>query len=69
MTFFLDLVTPCLTRGKDATREVTMYGNSTTSIIINLRTMECVVEREWRTIDHSGDFARTVFVDAEDDDD
>ena len=51
--FLLALVMPCSTRGKDVTKEVTTYHSMITSIIIN----------------HSGDFAHTVFIDPEDDGD
>ena len=56
----------------DATHEVTMYSNTTAPIVIDLRTVECVVGRvqrgnEWGIIDRSGEFARTVFVDPVDD--
>ena len=69
--FLLALVTPCSTRGKDATRDVTTYEDMTRPVIINIQTIECVVGRVqrgnmWGIIDRSGDFARTVFVDPED---
>ena len=61
-------MTPCSTGGKDATRELTTYTETTAQVVIDLRTVECVVGRvrrgnEWGIIDRSGDFARTVFVD------
>ena len=66
--YLLALVTPCSTGGKDATRELTTYTETTAQVVIDLRTVECVVGRvrrgnEWGIIDRSGDFARTVFVD------
>ena len=72
--FLLALVMPCSTRGKDVTKEVTTYHSMMTSIIINLRVVECVVGHmkhgnDWGIIDRSGDFACTVFVDPEDDGD
>ena len=68
----LALVEPCSTGGKDATRGLAIYEAMTAPIIIDLRTVECVVGRvkrgnEWGIIDRSGDFARTVFVDPIDD--
>jgi hypothetical protein len=71
--YLLALVEPCSTGGKDATRELTTYEATTAPIIIDLRTIECVVGRvrrgnEWGIIDRSGDFARTVFVDPGDND-
>jgi hypothetical protein len=68
--FLLAVVRPCLTGGKDATREVTMYAATTVPVVIDIRTVENVVGRvrrgnEWGIVDRSGDFARTVFVDPE----
>jgi hypothetical protein len=65
----LALVTPCSTGGQDATKVVTMYSVTTAPIVVDLRTVECVVGRvkrgnEWGIVDRSGDYARTVFVDA-----
>ena len=71
--FLLALVTPCSTRGKDATRDVTTYEEMTRPVIIDIRTIECVVGRvqrgnTWGIIDRSGDITCTVFVDPEDGD-
>ena len=66
--FLLALIEPCSTQGRDATRELTTYMATTAQIVIDLRTIEwCVVGRgnEWGIVDRSGDFARTVFVDPE----
>lgn len=56
-------------QGIDVTRELTTYETTTTPIVFDVRTIECVVGRvrrgsEWRIVDRSGDFARTVFVDS-----
>ncbi|KAF8512114.1 hypothetical protein JB92DRAFT_2830908 [Gautieria morchelliformis] len=65
------VVQPCSTGGKDATSEVTTYTETRVSVVINLRTMECVIGsvkrggNEWGIVDRSGDFARAVFVDPE----
>ncbi|KAF8513753.1 hypothetical protein JB92DRAFT_2921698 [Gautieria morchelliformis] len=64
----LALVMPCSTGSRDATKVVTTYSLTTAPIVIDLRTVECVVGRvrrgnEWGIVDRSGDYARTVFVD------
>ncbi|KAF8487603.1 hypothetical protein JB92DRAFT_2952457 [Gautieria morchelliformis] len=64
----LALVMPCSTGGRGATKVVTTYSLTTAPIVIDLRTVECVVGRvrrgnEWGIVDRSGDYARTVFVD------
>jgi hypothetical protein len=55
------------------TRELATYVETTTPVVINLRTIECVVGwvqrgNEWAIVNRSGDFACMVFVDPEDDD-
>ena len=72
--YLLALVEPCSTQGRDATRELTRYSQTTTKIVIDIRAIECVVGRvarggEWGIIDRSGNFMRTVFVETEDNDD
>ncbi|KAF8514178.1 hypothetical protein JB92DRAFT_3096276 [Gautieria morchelliformis] len=65
------VVQPCSTGGKDETSEVTTYTETRVSVVIDLRTMECVIGsvkrggNEWGIVDRSSDFARTVFVDPE----
>lgn len=61
-------MTLCSTGSKDTTQELATYTETTALVVIDLRTVECVVGQvrrgsEWGIIDHSGDFARTVFVD------
>jgi hypothetical protein len=68
--YLLTVIQPCSTSGKDATREVTTYSETTVPVVVDLRTVECVVGRvkqgnEWGIVDRSGEFARTVFVDPE----
>ena len=68
--FFLRLVEPCPTLGRDATLELTTNTTSTAQIVIDLLTIDCVVGRvkrgnEWGIVDRSGDFARAVFADPE----
>ena len=74
MRYLLAVVTPCSTGGKDATRELTTYTETTTPVVIDLRTVECVVGRvqrgnQWGIVDRSGDYARTIFVDSPGNDD
>ena len=68
--YLLAVIQPCSTAGKDATRQLTTYSETTVPVVVDLRTVECVVGRvnrgnEWGIVDRSGDFARTVFVDPE----
>jgi hypothetical protein len=69
--FLLAVIVPCITEGKDATCELTTYGRVSTSIVIDLQTIGCVVGRvkrgkTWGIVDRSGELARTVFVDQQD---
>lgn len=66
-TLLLAAITPCATSGEDATQQVLTYNKTTAQIIIDLRTVQCVVGRvcsrgSWGIIDRSGDFARTEFI-------
>jgi hypothetical protein len=66
--FLLAFVEPCLTNGKDATRELTTYERTSATIFIDLQAIGCIVGRikrgnEWAIIDRSEELARTVFVD------
>jgi hypothetical protein len=72
--YLLALAKPCSTGGKDATRELMTYTETMAQVVIDLRTVECVVGRVWRgnewgIIDQSGDYTCTVFVDTQNDDD
>ena len=68
--YLLAVIQPCSMGGKDATHELATYSESTVRVIVDLHTVKCVVGRvkrsnEWGIIDHSGDFARTVFLNPE----
>ena len=72
--YLLGFVEPCITNGKDVTRELTMYTRMSTAIFIDIRTigsMVCRVKRhnEWGIVDRSDELAQTVFVDPESDKD
>ena len=63
----LAIITPCVTNGKDATKQLTMYTETTMQIVTNLQTVKCVVGRvltqnRWGIIDRSGDSSRTEFI-------
>lgn len=69
-SILLACIQPCITNGKDATQELTSYRRMSTTIFVDLKTVECVVGRvkrgqDWFIIDRSGDFARTVFIEPE----
>jgi hypothetical protein len=66
-TRLLAVITPCVTYGKDATNQLTIYNDTTTQIVTDLQAIECVVGRVltrngWGIIDRSGDFSRTEFI-------
>jgi hypothetical protein len=66
-TRLLAVITPCVTKGKDATKQVTIYNDTSTQIVTDLQAVECVVGRvltrnEWGIIDRSGDSTRTEFI-------
>ena len=63
----LAVITPCVTNGKDATNQLTIYNETTTQIVTDLQAVECVVGRVltrngWGIIDRSGDSSRTEFI-------
>jgi hypothetical protein len=63
-------VEPCITLGKDTTKEVTTYQRTSSTIFIDLQAIGCVVGRikrgnNWAIINRSEDLARTVFVEQE----
>jgi hypothetical protein len=63
----LAVITPCVTRGQDATKVVVKYSRTTTDVVTDLQAVECVVGRAfsrkgWGIIDRSGDFSRTEFI-------
>jgi hypothetical protein len=66
-TRILTLITPCVTGGKDASVEITKYHATTTSIITDIQTINCVVGRvktrgKWGIIDRSGGLVKTEFI-------
>jgi hypothetical protein len=66
-TVLLAIITPCITLGKDATKEVTMYTQTTTQIVTDLRTISALIGRvwtrkRWGIVDRSEDTSRTEFI-------
>ena len=66
-TVLLAVITPCVTLGKDATREVTTYLKTTTQVVTDLCTISSVVGRvwtqnRWGIVDRSEETLRTEFV-------
>ena len=67
MTVLLAVITPCITMGKDAAKELTTYQHTTTQVVTDLRTISAVVGRvktrnRWGIVDRSEDSSRTQFV-------
>ena len=65
-TRLLALITPFVTGGKDAGRELTLYHCTTTAIITDLRVISAVVGRvetcgKWGIIDRSGEDIQAEF--------
>lgn len=65
-TRLLALITPCVTGGKDAGLELTLYHRTTTAIITDLRVISAVVGRvetcgKWGIIDRSGEDIQAEF--------
>ncbi|KII89568.1 hypothetical protein PLICRDRAFT_84231, partial [Plicaturopsis crispa FD-325 SS-3] len=66
----LAVITPCQTRGMDATEVITKYTTYTTQVVTDLQTIGAAVGRIahrgcWSIIDRSGGLARTVFTDGD----
>jgi len=66
-TVLLAVITPCVTLGKDATKEVTTYLKTTTQVVTDLRTISSVIGRvwtrnRWGIVDRSEETSRTEFV-------
>jgi hypothetical protein len=66
-TVLLAVITPCVTMGKDAVKEMTTYQHTTTQVVTDLRTINAVVGRvqtrnRWGIVDRSEDSARTEFI-------
>ena len=67
MTVLLAVITPCITLGKDATKEVTTYTQTTTQIVTDLRAISAVIGRvwtrnRWGIVDRSEETSRTEFI-------
>ena len=63
----LAVITPCVTLGKDATKEVTTYTQTTTQVVTDLCTISSVIGRvwtrnRWGIVDRSEESSRTEFV-------
>ena len=63
----LAVITPCVTFGKDATREVTTYKQTAAQVVTDLCTVSSVVGRiwtrnRWGIVDRSDESSRTEFV-------
>lgn len=70
-TVLLALITPCKTKGTDATKVLTTYTVTTAQVIVDLQTISSVVgriksRRTWTIIDRSTDYARTEFIPPDD---
>jgi hypothetical protein len=66
-TVLLAVITPCVTLGKDATKEVTTYTQMTTQVVTDLRTISVVIGRvwtrdRWGIVDRSEETSRTEFM-------
>ena len=66
-TVLLAVITPCVTMGKDATKELTTYQYTTTQVVTDLRAISAVVGRvqtrnRWGIVDRSEDSSRTEFI-------
>ncbi len=65
-TILLAVITPCKTKGEDATQVLTMYKKYAADIVIDVNAVEAVVGRvrsrkSWGIVDRSSALARTVF--------
>jgi hypothetical protein len=63
----LALITPCVTKGLDASKALTLYKRTTTEVITDIQAISSVVGRvlsdgRWGIIDRSNDYARTEFI-------
>ena len=66
-TVLLAVITPCRTQGLDASKELTRYKDTTTTIVTDIRAVSSVVGRvlsrkKWGIVDRSGEYARTDFI-------
>lgn len=63
----LAVITPCVTSGKDATKKLTTYSQTTTQVVTDLRTIPSVIGRvqtrnRWGLVDRSDETSRTEFI-------
>lgn len=66
-TVLLAVITPCVTAGKDAAKEMTTYQHTTTQVVTDLWTINAVIGRvqtcnRWGIVDRSEDSSRTEFI-------
>ena len=66
-TVLLAIITPCVTSGKDATKMMTTYSQTTTQVVTDLHTILSIIGRvwtrnRWGIIDRSEETSRTEFI-------
>jgi len=66
-TVLLAAITPCVTMGKDAAKELTTYQHTTTQVVTDLRTISAVVGRvqtrnRWGIVNRSEYLSHTEFI-------
>ncbi|KAE9407425.1 hypothetical protein BT96DRAFT_809662 [Gymnopus androsaceus JB14] len=69
-TRLLAVLTPCVTKGRDATEGVVVYNKMNASIVTDLQTISAVIgriasQKKWGIVDRSNGLADTVFVNEE----
>ncbi|KAI1787592.1 hypothetical protein LXA43DRAFT_895990 [Ganoderma leucocontextum] len=65
-SLLLAIITPCRTKGEDATKTLTLYRKTLADVVVDLHAVQAVVGRvksrkHWGIIDRSNDVARTIF--------
>jgi hypothetical protein len=66
-TVLLAVITPCVTMGKDAAKEMTTYQLTTTQVVTDLWTINAVIRRVpthnwWGIVDRSENSSWTEFI-------
>ena len=66
-TVLLAVITPCITQGKDAKKEVTTYTHTSTQVVTDLYTISSVIghvwtRNRWGIVDRSEESSRMEFV-------
>lgn len=66
-TVLLAVITPCVTLGKDATKEVTTYTQTTAQVVTDICTISSVIgwvwtRNRWGIVDRSEESSRTEFL-------